>query len=203
MTAYKIDTTRGPWIKMFNPTRVFYPLDPRPDDIDIKNIAWSLSMQCRFNGNINAFYSLAQHSVVVSRIVESEHPFDNDLVLHALLHDAHEAYTGDIITPIKTQFGAIYEIEERLDRVIMEVFGLEPKMPDAVRRADETALVTEMRDLHTDPYLGEKFAHVKPLDYVIEPVGHKEAYNMFMRRFEDLQERRRFTEWHKEREAAK
>ncbi len=74
-------------------------LDPAPEDISIEDIAHSLSQTNRFNGHTSFPYSVAQHSVMVSRVVAKEIP---RLALLGLLHDAAEAYTGDIISPIKT-----------------------------------------------------------------------------------------------------
>ena len=73
----------------------FYPLDPNPADIDIKDIAHALSNCCRFAGHIKSFYSVAQHSVIVSELCEPEN------ALAGLLHDASEAYLSDIARPVK------------------------------------------------------------------------------------------------------
>jgi len=157
MKPSDVDRDRLPWLKMSNPVKPFYPLDPRPEEIDIQNIAWSLSMQCRFNGHLSYFYSVAQHSVIVSRIVESQYPFDNKLILRALLHDAAEAYVGDVITPIKKLLPRFYEIEEKIEHVIMDKYGLERDMPECVKEADIIAVVTESRDLHPVAYLDACF----------------------------------------------
>jgi hypothetical protein len=75
--------------------KAFYVTDPKPEDIDILDIAHSLSMQCRYNGHTKGFYSVAEHSVLVANLVPPR------LRLQALLHDASEAYVGDVIRPIK------------------------------------------------------------------------------------------------------
>lgn len=200
MKNLNLEENRFPWLKMTKPLKPFYPFDPRPEDIDITNIAWGLSMQCRFNGHVSEFYSVAQHSVIVSRIVESEHPFDNKLILQALLHDAHEAYIGDIVSPIKNLLPVFLEIEEKLDAVIMKKFGLDTTIAEPVREADMVALVSEARDLHPVPFLDERLNGVAPLDFTITPASQGEAYEMFLKRFEDLQDRLRFAEWQKSKQ---
>lgn len=136
-------TDRGPWLQTFT-GRAFYPLSPDPADVSIDDIAHSLSMQCRFTGHVRAFYSVAEHSVRVSRVVP---PRD---ALWGLLHDASEAYLVDLCRPLKrhTELGAHYrEIEAKVMAAICLRFGLGPVEPESVKQADRTLLVTEKRDL--------------------------------------------------------
>ncbi len=87
---------------------MFYPLDPHPEDVHIVDIAHALANICRFGGHAKRFYSVAQHSVLVSRIVEPED------ALHGLMHDAAEAYVGDVVRPIKHMPGmAAYHAAEQ------------------------------------------------------------------------------------------
>jgi hypothetical protein len=85
---------RGDWMQTFT-GRAFYPLDPRPEDIDPVDIAHALSLICRYGGHSSRFYSVAEHCVLMSHAVAPEH------ALWALLHDATEAYLGDMIRPLK------------------------------------------------------------------------------------------------------
>src|SRR5688572_18527016 len=87
----------GDWI-LTATGRSFWPLDPRADEICIDDIAQALAKVCRFGGHCCDFYSVAQHSVLVAHLVERSHP---QLALHALLHDAAEAYLGDFTQPLK------------------------------------------------------------------------------------------------------
>src|SRR5208282_6622849 len=84
------------WIRTFSGGR-FYVLEPRVEDVRIEDIAHALSMQCRFTGHVREFYSVAEHSVWVSRYSHRED------ALWGLLHDASESYIGDMSTPLKLQ----------------------------------------------------------------------------------------------------
>jgi hypothetical protein len=101
--------------------RIMYPFDPRPDEIDIDDIAHALAALSRYTGHTLDPVSVAQHSVYVSRHVPRECAFP------ALLHDAAEAYLNDIAAPNKHAFvvyGEPFEVhEDRLLRVIFDVTG--------------------------------------------------------------------------------
>lgn len=132
-------TDRGQPMQLFGKKKPFFPFDPRPEDIDLETIAHALSMQCRFGGHIKEFYSVAQHSVLVS--LTCVHPKEG------LLHDAAEAYLADVIRPLKVIFPAYKEAEEKIERAIAEKFGLIFPWPDDVKEADNVLLATEKRDL--------------------------------------------------------
>lgn len=130
-------TRQGDWMQTYT-GRQFWPIHPRPDEINIEDIAHALSMMCRYNGHCRTFYSVAEHSVLVSRHVPPEH------ALWALLHDASEAYIADIVRPAKRFIAGYCEVEARIMDAVCERFGLLPVMPDEVRRADMAILADEM-----------------------------------------------------------
>lgn len=174
----------GDWFQTVSGVK-FYPLDPRAEDIDIGDIAHGLAHQCRFAGHVRRFYSVAQHSVLVSRILPAE------LALVGLLHDAAEAYTGDLIRPMKLalreQTPAFDAIEQRIEFLIAEVFGLPFPWPPEVKHADNVLLATERRDLL--PVQREWSLREAPLADVIRPWGPREARTHFMSRFVALTSR--------------
>lgn len=86
------------WIQTFS-GRQFFPLEPRVEDVCIEDIAHGLSNLCRYAGHCECFYSVAQHCLLVSRVVPREH------ALRGLLHDASEAYLIDVPRPIKHSIG--------------------------------------------------------------------------------------------------
>lgn len=146
--------------------RRFWPADPRVDDICIGDIAHALSMQCRFGGHSKVFYSVAQHSVLVARLVSPA----NKLV--GLMHDATEAYLQDIIRPLKRELRTAYKpLETAWAHAIGLVFGLDDRLaelPKEVHDADRSVLVAEHRDLMAfcpDWPVGEsKLAKIEPWD---------------------------------------
>lgn len=113
-----------------------------PHEIKIEDIACALAKLCRFTGHCNAFYSVAQHSVIVSKIVPPEH------ALAALLHDASEAYINDLSRPLKQINPEYVDFEHnRLWPAVAAAFKLPRVLPACVKEADNIALVTERRDL--------------------------------------------------------
>ena len=132
----------GDWIQTFSGAR-FWPMDPRAEEVRIEDIAHALALVSRFGGHCRVFYSVAQHSVLVS---EQCGPED---ALAGLLHDSAEAYLGDIPRPLKRQPEMVgYRVAEaRVQRVVFERFGLPWPMDMSVKIADEALLATEARDL--------------------------------------------------------
>ncbi|WP_085025277.1 hypothetical protein [Ensifer aridi] len=133
-------TRVGDWIQTFTGKR-FYPLDARIEDIDIRDIAHALSMQCRFAGHCLRFYSVAEHCVHLSRYLHPQHGL---LVARwALLHDASEAYILDVPRPLKPFLTNYREIESHLMAAIARRFALYAAMPSALKEADNRILADE------------------------------------------------------------
>lgn len=130
-------------------------LDPRPDQIKWPAIADGLAKQVRYNGQVSGTYSVAQHCCLVSDLL----PTDPTVRLYGLLHDAHEAILGDIITPVKHALlslggnnaaQALKVIELRLDEAIYAAAKIPPptaEIAKQVKTADLAALKLENRDL--------------------------------------------------------
>lgn len=179
MTEYNIDPKLC-WIETYTGKHI-YPYDPKAEDVDIRDIAHSLSLICRYSGHCKEFYSVAQHSVLVMHNVSKENK------LAALLHDASEAYLGDLARPIK--FGMPYykKIEGELLSVIYEKFGVNNKHCDKVeiKKADDVVLMTEARDLMFNTHGWDK--PQKPLtNMIVKPWTPKKAERMFLHYFYKL-----------------
>jgi hypothetical protein len=125
----------------------FRPLDPREDDVCVEDIAWSLAKICRFGGHTPVHYSVAQHCVEGARVLKEE-TGDPGLALAFLLHDASEAYLGDMVRPIKhlPDFAFYREAEERLQCVLARKFEVSFDRPE-VAAMDDRMLATELRDI--------------------------------------------------------
>lgn len=156
--------------------------DPQPEQIDIIDIANGLSKQCRFSGQCREFYSVAQHSVLVSKLVVG--PLE--LALEGLLHDAAEAYCQDIPSPLKELLPDYNSVEKRVQKIINAKFGIEhhPQRSYPVFQADLQLLATERRDLMPDDDTPWPILHgIKPMRERIEALGPKEAFWEFLQRF--------------------
>lgn len=101
--------------------RYLDPLNPDPKDLDIRDIAAGLAKACRYAGQLPdyQFYSVAQHSVRVSR--RFSWPYDR---MNALLHDAEEAYLGDMASPIKKSFPELKAAGDKLRLAIIDKFSV-------------------------------------------------------------------------------
>jgi 5'-deoxynucleotidase YfbR-like HD superfamily hydrolase len=152
-------------------------LDPQPDQIDLTDIAHGLSHECRFSGQCRTFYSVAQHSVLVSRLVHV------DIAFEALLHDATEAYLKDIPSPLKDLLPDYRIIEARLSEVIRSHFELPAHIHPAIQKADVVALITEARDLMPEEASAWASVYdVVPLAERILPLNPADAKALFNER---------------------
>ncbi len=174
--------SRDSWIQTYT-GRAFDVFDPRPEFIEIVDIAHSLSQQCRFTGHTKCFYSVAQHSIHVSRMVPEE------FLLWALLHDASEAYLVDVPRPLKKELTNYREIEDKVMQAVAERFGLVWPMPFAVMVADNRALATEKRDLLNECRLPWSIAD-PPDPERIKPMRPRTAEQKFLDRFDEICEHR-------------
>lgn len=170
----------GDWIQTFT-GKAFYPLDPRWEEVDPVDIAHALGMICRFGGHAKHFYSVAQHCVLMSYEV---HPAN---ALWALMHDAGEAYLGDMVRPLKKHMLTFRNAEAHLMGIICRRFGLDPICPLEVIEADTRILCDERLALMTPcdkPWT--LMDGVVPLGVVIEPWGPKEAEVRYLERLREL-----------------
>jgi hypothetical protein len=126
--------------------RVFYPLDPRADEVNIKDIARSLSRIIRFNGHSDKPVSVAQHSIQCAYIAKRL-LYDEAMQRFMLLHDASEAYIGDMIRPLKVNMPDFCEAERKVSSIIVEALNIVPMQHRLVRYIDNVACAWEKRDM--------------------------------------------------------
>lgn len=194
--------------------RPFWVMDPRPEDICIEDIAHALSLVCRFGGHCKFHYSVAQHSVLVAEHLWTEgrpSAEQRQRSLLGLLHDAAEAYVGDVIWPVKQipEVKAVFRrLEADINRCIAIRFGIPFNDDDPIiKQADLVVLATEKRDVMADGPGKEDGAdremraarerlggwhcdHVEPLTKRIEMMSPAHACEQFLDLFERLGGRR-------------
>jgi len=182
------EVKHGPFIETRSGLR-FHPLEPKAADIRISDIAHALSNQCRFSGHTREHYSVAEHSVRVSNLLE-EQGYSKEMQLWGLLHDASEAYLVDLPSPLKQHpaFAFYYEAEAEVMRQVCIRFWMPEEMPDVVKEADAILLATEVRDLM--PFHAEHWAKLthNPLDEKILPWDPEFAREQFIERFREISE---------------
>ncbi len=130
--------------------RDYLPAQMMPADVRIEDIAHALAQICRFGGHTQVHYSVAQHSLLVARILEKQGA-PAEAQLAGLLHDAHEAYIGDLPTPIKAVLGETWrDLEADVAATVRKALGVTAAFhdwEDLIKHADLVALATERRDL--------------------------------------------------------
>lgn len=174
----------GGWIQTFT-GKAYYPFDPSPVEVDIIDVAHALSNLCRYTGHCRRFYSVAEHSVLVSRLVPAEH------ARVALLHDATEAYIADLSSPVKRGIADYGHLEEmNWVRAIAPHFDLPAAMPQCVKDADITALYFEKDNLFGQPPVSHAWG---PQPVTLDTSGLKVdcqppavAFAKFMARYAEL-----------------
>jgi DNA-directed RNA polymerase subunit H (RpoH/RPB5) len=154
-------------------------LSPETSTITIEDIASGLANEARFNGQTRSFYSVAQHSVMVSRIVSPEHAWEG------LFHDATEAVMKDLPKPLKRLLPDYQVLEHKIETAILAKLGITLPLHPSIKAADLVMLATEKRDL-MPPHDHIEWPGVLPLCEVIEPLPPRQAYEMFMGRYREL-----------------
>jgi uncharacterized protein len=164
----QIRTYSGQYVNVFS---------PKKETLQIEDIAHGLSMQCRFGGQLNWWYSVGQHSLLVASLVDEKYK------LTALMHDSSEAYLLDIPIPIKKELPTYSEIENGMMKSLAKKFGFIYPLPKEVKDADRFMLEIEWNQLvlARNPYLViQEKKHTLLNQLVTE--------NIFLRTFRELTE---------------
>lgn len=168
----------GDWMQTYT-GKQFWPIDPSPDDVCVDDIAHALSMMCRYNGHCKWFYSVAEHSVYVSRHVPKE------FALWGLLHDAPEAYVADIVKPAKRFISGYADVEKRIMRAVCEKFGLNFNEPASVKLADASILADEMAQVMGNAPAEWSLPYA-PLGQTILGLDPSKAKRLFLDRYSEI-----------------
>jgi hypothetical protein len=182
MSRWELPLRKGKRMQLVS-GKSYWPADPRAEEVDITDIAHALGMVCRFGGQCLRFYSVAEHSVHVSMLVPPEH------ALQALLHDAPEAYIGDMIRPVKDIIGWRYHELESLNwAAVASRFNVPYAMHPSVKEADDAMLQAERRLLK--PQDIHEWEHVMGVQaaggVTIAFLNPEDAKDAFLYRFHEL-----------------
>lgn len=190
--------SRGGWNECYTGTR-FYTFDPQPEDVKIADIGHSLGLQCRYNGNCRRFYSVAEHCCLLSDYVRPrgwhnlEGPWPGKWIgefkydaLVALMHDAAEAYIGDLIRPVKHRMQQFKELEALIEAVVFPSLGLPAEIPAWMRELDSRILCDERAQVMLTDHNEWSTDELDPLGVRIRFWPPARAEFEFLRRFFEL-----------------
>lgn len=169
-TKYSISTYDGDFFDFNNPEKYTF---------SIEAIAHALSNICRYGGHCNRFYSVAEHSVLVSQLVPPE------LGLCGLLHDASEAFVGDMPSPLKAMCKSYRTIENRVHEAISQQYGLPYPFPPEIKAADK-ALYKAERLVLTDVADEMWHTEIEPVNIKIKCLLPEDAKKLFLRRYHNI-----------------
>lgn len=175
-----VDQRVGQWMATYTGQR-FWPLDPRASEMRIVDVAHHLAMMPRFGGAVKDHYSVAEHCVIGSHLVPAEY------ALEFLLHDASEAYSADMIRPIKYHSAvgvAFREMEQAIDWVVRAKWELPPLCSPSVTRIDNDLCEAEKRQVFLK-YPGDLEAYILP-EAKLHFWPWRKAEARFMARFVEL-----------------
>lgn len=150
---------------------------PFDSEYTITDIARALSRICRFGGHTSEFYSVAQHCVLAATLAPPR------LKMQALMHDAAEAFVGDMPTPLKALLPEYKKLEQRVERGLRQKFDLPPVLDERIKEIDLIMLATERRDFMPAPDNGpewEILRGVEPDGKTIEPWNSEQAMAVFL-----------------------
>lgn len=167
----------GDWIQSSTGQKV-YPLNPKPENFTLDEIANSLSKKCRYNGHCTEFYSVAQHSVLVSYKVKNK--------LWGLLHEFDEVFLPDVARPLKPLIPGWEELCAKHTKAGAESFKLQYPMPNEILVADLKMLATEKEQLMVKEPDVWNLPYEPYKDVKIEPLDSESAKKLFINRFYKL-----------------
>lgn len=164
-------------------------LNPRAADIKIVDIAHALAHLCRFTGHTRHFYSVAQHSVLAAQLISKTNP---ELMIEALMHDAAEAYLGDVSRPLKRLLPEYQRIERAVLHTICTAFDIAWPLAPEIKTVDNIMLAWERRDLMREHSVTWEATQGIDIDHLerIEQWSPAEAQARFMEMFDRYYEPR-------------
>lgn len=155
--------------------------NPDPRQICIEDVAHHLAKLDRYNGAGHWSYSVGQHSLLVAETLPPEYK------LQGLLHDATEAYLGDVVSPLKAMLPEYRKIEQNVMSAICKSFEITFPRPKIIKRADQAVMAAEMEQVVKWPDLAKRpELPPPPKGVVIKAMPWQEVKQVFMERFQEL-----------------
>lgn len=185
-----VDWLKGDWMETWT-GKQFFPFNPSVESVDILDIAHALSMTCRYGGHCKQFYSVAQHSVLMASRAPAH------IALRTLLHDSPEAYTGDLIRPIKKhpEMAAFEWVEQTVERAICAALDVPfPIMTPEIKRLDNRILLDERMQVMSASGHDWTLSEGEPLGVTIEPWSPETARWKFLNAYEEYRKWGKLTE---------
>ncbi len=189
----------GAWSQSYSGER-YWIMDPRPDEVHLVDIVMGLVNAARYRGQTMYFYSVLQHSVLVSQAVEKlalergwSHKKTRIAAFQGLMHDASEAFLGDVARPLK-RMRAMREycrVEALWETAIFERFDVKPEIDTSaiVHEVDHRIVIDEIYALMADPNMwpdSGRYLNMEPVGVVVEQLTREETINRFYKRYEEL-----------------
>ena len=180
-----------PWIETF--AGHFTPLDPKPEDVCIEDIAHALSLKCRFNGHCRVFYSVAEHSVRLVELVK-RHSKEREpsallaLQRMALLHDAAEAYLCEVPRPIKDHLKGYKAVEMLVESAVAKRFAVAWPWAREIKKLDYQLCLAEAAALMPSGGRDWETYGLERLEIPINPWSAETAERAFLETWEEFQE---------------
>ncbi len=174
-----VNVAKGPTIRLASGAD-FDLLDPWGSDFTIHDIAGALGKICRYAGQCSDFYSVAEHSLLVSREAVG-------FELEGLMHDAAEAFLGDITRPLKQLLPRYKQIERDVEQAVFSRFQINFRGSDAIKTADLRVLAAEQRQIMppgTDDWA--RASGIEPAGITVRFMSPGEATRAFLARYEQL-----------------
>lgn len=178
-----VDRVDEGWIELSS-GNAFTFQNVKPEQIQIEDIAHALGNLCRFGGHSHKFYSVAEHSVLLSRFIWYERGTKDALL--ALLHDASEAYLVDMPRPIKHDLPQYKTLEAKIEQAILNKFGFKYPLPVWMKEYDNRMLATEKKQTMLNNKYPWVTDNLEVLDIELEFWTPDVAKIKFLERFKAL-----------------
>lgn len=165
---------------MLHSGKLFDIANPEGSEISVDDVAHGLAHTCRYAGQCDGFFSVAEHSVLVSQVTTGDK-------LAALFHDAAEAFIGDMSRPLKYMLPEYKAIERRIEKAIFDQFGIPWPATIEIKAADHSVMAAEQNVLMpsgTNEWLRD--ANVLPAHVTIRRLMPNDAKLLFLQRYEEL-----------------